>query len=144
VDLFERRDWLIVPNGADEPDVERLSRFVRALGAVPRRVHADAHDRVMAYVSHLPQLLATALMATAGDAVGREGLGQAGPGFADMTRLASSPPDIWRGILATNADYIAEALRALAGALPIAGGQLAESARIEQLFQKANEWAGRT
>ncbi len=144
VDLFERRDWLIVANGAAEADVARLSRFVRALGAVARRMRADAHDRLMAYVSHLPQLLATTLMTTAAGAVGKEGLSAAGPGFADMTRLASSSADIWRGILATNADYIAEALRALADALPLAGDKLIDPAGIDTMFQKANEWAGRT
>jgi prephenate dehydrogenase len=143
-DLFERRDWLIVPNGAAEADVDRLSRFVRALGGVVRKVQADAHDRLMAYVSHLPQLLATTLMTTAAGAVGKDGLAAAGPGFADMTRLASSPADIWRGILATNGDYIAEALRALADALPLADGKLADPARLDAMFQKANEWAGRT
>ena len=143
-DLFERRDWLLVPDGASDADVDRLGRFVLGLGGVVRRMQADAHDRLMAYVSHLPQLLATTLMTTAAGAVGKEGLAAAGPGFADMTRLASSPADIWRGILATNGDYIAEALRALADALPLAGDRLADPAALDAMFQKANEWAGRT
>ena len=143
-DLFDRREWLVVQGGAAEADAHDLERFVRGLGAVPRRVDADVHDRLMAYVSHLPQLLSTALMATAADAVGKTGLAAAGPGFTDMTRLASSPVEIWRGILATNADYVAEALSALVKALPLADGRLADAARIEAMFRGANEWSVRT
>ena len=143
-DLFDRREWLIVQGRAPEHDVQDLERFVRGLGAVPRRIDADAHDRLMAYVSHLPQLLSTTLMTTAAAAVGRAGLAAAGPGFTDMTRLASSSVEIWRGILATNADYIAEALDALVKTLPLVDGQLADTSRIEAMFRGANEWSAGT
>ncbi len=143
-DLFEGREWLIVPGRAPEEDVRGLERLVRGLGALPRRMDADRHDRLMAYVSHLPQLLATMLMTTAASAVGEQGLAAAGPGFADMTRLASSPFEIWRGILATNADYVAEALGALAATLPLADGKLADPGRLEAMFRGANEWSERT
>ena len=141
-DLFEGREWLVVPNGGAPADVGRVERLVAALGATSRRVDADAHDRLMAYVSHLPQLLATALMSTAGAAVGAGGLAAAGPGFADMTRLASSSLEIWRGILDTNGDYIAEAADALVSALPASSTALADRARIDELFERANEWVG--
>jgi prephenate dehydrogenase len=143
-DLFRDREWLLVQDGGTEEDVRSLEDLVRGLGAAPRRISADAHDRLMAYVSHLPQILASALMTTAGDAVGREGLAAAGPGFADMTRLASSPAEIWCGILASNGDHIAEALRAFVSALPLGADGLAETSRIEALFQGANDWAKRT
>ena len=59
---------------------------------------ADEHDRLLAYLSHLPQLTASALM----HAVGERGVGArlalAGRGLVDTTRLASSPADIWRDI----------------------------------------------
>ena len=50
-----------------------------------------AHDRLLAFLSHLPQLTASALMQVVGDAVGQEGLALAGRGLVDTTRLASSP-----------------------------------------------------
>ena len=91
--------------------------FVRALGAEPRVIGVDAHDRLLAFLSHLPQLTASALMQVVGDAVGPEGLALAGRGLADTTRLASSPADIWKDIAATNGDEIASALDALIGLL---------------------------
>ena len=137
--LFEHREWLLVPGHAEEAAVQRVERLALSLGAHPRRLDADAHDRLMAYVSHLPQILATALMTTAGNAVGRDGLAAAGPGFADMTRLASSPAEIWRGILASNADFVAEALSAFIAALPSAPA-LDDAVRIDEMFRQANEW----
>jgi prephenate dehydrogenase len=139
-DLFLRRQWLFVPGTAPDADLLRLEQMVEGLGARPRRMEPDAHDRLMAYVSHLPQLLATALMTTAGDAVGREGLAAAGPGFSDMTRLASSPADVWQGIVATNADYIAEAIAALVAALPATQGGAIDPRQVEAMFRRANGW----
>jgi prephenate dehydrogenase len=139
-DLFEGRPWLLVPADAPEPAIDRLEQLVEGLGAIPRRTNAETHDRVMAYVSHLPQLLANVLMSTAGAAVGEDGIAISGRGFADMTRLASSPGDVWRGIVATNADFIAEAASALIAMLPATPDQLADSARIEECFRQANRW----
>src|SRR6266853_725332 len=86
-DLFRGRPWLLTPSGdAGGPAVEQLSAFARALGAEPRIVDAGTHDRLLAFLSHLPQLTASALMAVVGDAVGKDGLSLAGRGLADSTR----------------------------------------------------------
>ena len=68
---------------------------------------------MVAYLSHVPQLVAWALHEAAGDgAGGRQLLGLAGPGFRDMTRLARSPRALWREILAENRPEVARALAA--------------------------------
>jgi prephenate dehydrogenase len=143
-DLFDGREWMIVPGTASPDDVDLLEATIRGLGAAPRRIDADVHDRLMAYVSHLPQLLASALMSVAGDAVGAQGLASAGQGFADMTRLAASHPDVWRGILSTNADYVAEAVRTLIDRLPADAPALADVTAIDALFRRANTWSFRS
>ena len=71
---------------------------------------AAEHDALLAYLSHLPQLTASALMHVVGEHAGAEGLALAGRGLRDTTRLASSPPDIWRDIASTNAANVAAAL----------------------------------
>ena len=88
----------------------RLSAFVEALGARVHLMTPEAHDSLVAYLSHLPQLAASALMHLVGERAGAEGLALAGRGLRDTTRLASSPPDIWRDIAATNRDNIARAI----------------------------------
>ena len=80
--------------------------FAAGLGARPMMMDADEHDRVMAFVSHLPQLAASALMEVVGARGAAEGLRVAGRGLVDTTRLASSPASVWRDICVTNADAI--------------------------------------
>jgi prephenate dehydrogenase len=140
-DLFRGRPWLLTPTGdAAGPAVEKLSAFVRALGAVPQVVGVDEHDRLLAYLSHLPQLAASALMRVVGDAVGAEGLAFAGRGLADTTRLATSPADIWRDITSTNADEIGPALDELIRALERLRRDLGTGDELEDVFVSARRW----
>lgn len=117
-DLFVGKPWLLVEGTASADDAIRVEAFVRALGAVSRWMPADVHDRTVAYVSHLPQVVAAALMNAAERAVGGTGPHVAGNAFAEMTRLASSPAEMWEAICAENADFVAEALRAFLSELP--------------------------
>jgi prephenate dehydrogenase len=146
-DLFVKRPWLLTPEGdrraeAGSP-LGKLTAFISALGAVPKQMDAEAHDRLLAYLSHLPQLTASALMQVVGDAVGQDGLELAGRGLADTTRLSSSPADIWTDIAATNADQIGAALDALIGVLKDLREDLAEGERIEEVFTAAASWRER-
>jgi prephenate dehydrogenase len=142
-DLFAGRPWLLVSSEAPAETCTKIAAFVRGLGAEPHEIDPDTHDRTMAYVSHLPQIVSTALMARVGDAVGDTGLARAGRGLADMTRLAASPSDVWQGILATNADYIAEAAEALAADLRDIRGELTDEAAVAGRFERAHRWRSR-
>jgi len=140
-DLFAGRPWIFTPDGDDSPDaVARLSRFVTGLGASPCILSAEEHDRVMAYVSHLPQLAASALMEAVGAAAGIDGLRMAGRGLVDTTRLASSPADVWRDICLTNADAIGDALDCLIARLTQLRGDLRQGEAIEAIFSAAAKW----
>jgi len=132
-DLFVGKPWILTPvDGHDPASLDRLKTFARGLGAVPVELDADAHDHLMAFVSHLPQLAASALMDVVGSAAGSEGLRLAGRGLVDTTRLASSPASVWRDICLTNPDEISRALDALIARLTelrsdIQGGQALEA-----------------
>jgi len=140
-DLFAGRPWIFTPDGDDSTEaVERLSRFVTGLGARPCILSAEEHDRVMAYVSHLPQLVASALMEAVGAAAGSDGLRMAGRGLVDTTRLASSPADVWRDICLTNADAIGDALDCLIARLTQLRGDLRHGEAIEAIFSAAAKW----
>jgi len=140
-DLFTGRPWIFTPDGDDATEaVERLSRFVTGLGARPCILSAEEHDRVMAYVSHLPQLVASALMEAVGAAAGSDGLRMAGRGLVDTTRLASSPADVWRDICLTNADAIGDALDCLIARLTQLRGDLRHGEAIEAIFSAAAKW----
>jgi prephenate dehydrogenase len=140
-DLFAGRPWIFTPDGhASTGAVERLSRFVTGLGAKPSILSAEEHDRVMAFVSHLPQLVASALMDTVGSAAHGDGLGMAGRGLVDTTRLASSPADVWRDICLTNADSIGEALDCFIARLTQLRGDLRRGDEVEAIFAAAAKW----
>ena len=139
-DLFKGRPWLLTPSGASGDALEKLTAFVSALGAQPRIIDAALHDRVLAFLSHLPQLTASALMQVVGDAVGQDGLALAGRGLADTTRLASSPAEIWRDITATNADEIGLALDELIAMLQDLRHDLPVGDRLADVFNGAASW----
>jgi prephenate dehydrogenase len=119
--LFRGAAWWIVP--ARETGANRLvRRLVHAAGARTVVTDARTHDRVVAYLSHAPQVIAWALAEAARrDPVARRHLRHAGPGFRDMTRLARSPRRLWRDILGANRTELARALAAFLLRLRSAG-----------------------
>ncbi len=139
-DLFNGRPWLLTPATETGDAVEKLSAFIKALGAEPRVLDVATHDRLLAYLSHLPQLTASALMTVVGNAVGAQGLALSGKGLADTTRLASSPAEIWRDIAATNADEIGPALDALVAVLQELRRDLTDGDRLADVFADAARW----
>jgi prephenate dehydrogenase len=105
--------WVLTPRPeTDRAAVERLSGWIERIGARPVSMDADRHDRLVAFVSHLPQVASTALMAVAaGEEAGEPDiLLLAAGGFRDLTRLASSNPRLWSEILLANREAIADAI----------------------------------
>lgn len=140
-ELFQGRPWLLTPDSdAGGEALEKLSAFVRALGAEPHVMTSAAHDRLLAFLSHLPQLTASALMSVVGEAVGEPGLELAGRGLVDTTRLASSPAGIWRDVAGTNAAAIGEALDQLIAVLTALKADLGSGERLAEIFSAAARW----
>jgi prephenate dehydrogenase len=140
-DLFRSRPWIFTPATPSSPDtLDRLFEFVRGLGARPATMEADTHDRLMAYVSHLPQLAASVLMEVVGRAASSEGLRFAGRGLTDSTRLASSPASVWRDVCASNADDIGPALDTLIARLTELRADLQSGRTVDQVFDDAAKW----
>ena len=144
-DLFADRPWLLTRSlSTTDAALDALTLFVSGLGAVPRTIDAAEHDRLLAFLSHLPQLTVTALIHVVGDHAGAEGLAMAGRGLHDTTRLASSPASPWRDIVATNGDNIGTAIDALIAALT----ELKSATRpegtavLERMFLSAARWKG--
>ena len=143
-DLFVDRPWLFTPEGEDENvELDRLFSFVRKLGARPHIIGPTEHDRLLAFVSHLPQLTASVLMHVVGTTAQEEGLALTGRGLFDGTRLAGSPADIWRDICRSNADQIGEALDGFISELQILRRNLETSREIDRIFGSAENWRSR-
>ena len=144
-DLFEGVDVWLCPGDGGGPAgtgsaTDRASAFWRLLGARPGTIAADRHDRMMAWASHLPQLLANALAAALDEAgLGRELLG---PGGTDMTRLAGSSPEVWTPLLEAAATEDARALRSAEAHIATIRRALetGDSAAIEGIMKRGNRW----
>jgi prephenate dehydrogenase len=105
--------WVLSATEASDPAaVATLGSWIESLGASAVRMPGDRHDRLVAFVSHLPQVASTALMSLAAteEADEPEILLLAAGGFRDLTRLAASDAALWSSILLANRDQIAEAI----------------------------------
>jgi prephenate dehydrogenase len=116
-DLFEGATWYLTPSPDTPPAVlERLRGLIERLGARPVAIESDAHDRLMANVSHLPHVLANVLVARTLRTIESErmtgengGLGT-GPSFRDAIRVAGANTAIWTDIYMSNYDLLADTL----------------------------------
>jgi prephenate dehydrogenase len=110
-DLFDGATWYLTPAGGSTAGVlyERLHRLLTSIGAQPTAIDADAHDRLLACVSHLPHVLANVLVAQAASSIGgeeRRRLPAVGPSFRDATRVAGANSSIWTDIYMSNRDAL--------------------------------------
>lgn len=109
-DLFEQAVCILTP--VEETDREALQvvhDFWKALGGVPRTLPPAQHDEIVARISHLPHVVAAAVV----NVVCRDGsqpLNFVGPGFKDFTRIASGPAGMWTEICQQNRQEIGRAL----------------------------------
>jgi prephenate dehydrogenase len=109
-DLFSGRPWVVAPHPAStRSSVDAVTTLVRHCGAAPVTMTPAEHDRILAVLSHLPQLAASALAAEAGS-LPNGALSLVGQGLEDMTRIADSPAALWAAIGVANAGAVAEAL----------------------------------
>lgn len=104
--LFRGRPWILC--GGGETHRHRVEHMAHAVGAVPRDLGPDTHDRAVAWTSHLPQILAS-LLVTEIDR-GPSTSEVVGPGFESWSRLAGSPPELWQEILEGNQDAVLAAI----------------------------------
>ena len=122
--------------------VEKIQALWEACGARSTRLEPDEHDAVLAAVSHLPHVLAYALVH---DIAGRPNAEQlfsyAAGGFRDFTRIASSHPEMWRDICIANRDRLLAELTRYQIQLGVVEKllQASDAAALEKLFAEARE-----
>jgi prephenate dehydrogenase len=111
-DLFAGATWYLTPApSASRVLYGRLERLIELLGARPAEIEADAHDRLMASVSHLPHVLANVLVTQVAEVFERESRQPAvGPSLRDAIRVAGANTAIWTDIYLANRDALIEAI----------------------------------
>jgi len=116
--LFQKARYVLTPVTPDELEDKRVkafSRLLESMGARPFVTDPQSHDRAVAFLSHLPQLVSTGLASLIAEQGAEDFLPaeMAASGFRDVTRLADSPYEVWRDICLTNIENIQSALESL-------------------------------
>lgn len=142
-ELFEGKNVVLTPFAENSPGaVEQVRSLWRACGANVVEMPAETHDKIFAAVSHLPHLLAFALVdELASRPNAKQLFSFAASGFRDFTRIASSSPEMWRDIALGNRDgLVAELDRFLEHAKQLRDALAAgDGARVEALMARARE-----
>lgn len=113
-DLFRGAACIVTPTPRSLPAaVEKVAAFWEWLGCRVFHLPPETHDRAIARVSHLPHLVAAALVHAAADPAAPEAIELVGPGFRDSTRIAMGPAAMWDEILRENRAAVLDAIRAL-------------------------------
>ena len=142
--LFRDAVWLITPIDPSAPLTETETAYLgllRSFGARIISMDAERHDRLCAWISHLPQMMATALACTLREELGDdEAVSQiGGRALREMTRIARSPYSMWRDIAMTNSENLEDALMRYEQQL----AHLRENLRgpgLREMFEEANQW----
>ena len=142
--LFRDAVWLITPVEPEKPHTELQNAYLTLLRSIGARVismDAERHDRLCAWISHLPQMMATALACTLREELGYdEAVSQiGGRALREMTRIAHSPFSMWRDIAMTNSENLEDALLRYEQQLT----HLRENLRgpgLREMFEEANQW----
>ena len=113
--LFRGAAWIVATDDTGSEDVAEVEAVIASLGARPVRMTAEEHDEAVAAVSHLPQVLAAALLAEA--AAHTTALDLAAGSFRDLTRVAVSAPEVWAQLLVANRDAVSADIRGIAARL---------------------------
>jgi len=140
-ELFRGRRVIVtpLPENADS-SVRRIEAAWSACGARISRMDPEEHDAVLAAVSHLPHLLAFALVhEIAGRGNSEQLFSYAAGGFRDFTRIASSHPEMWRDVCLANKDHLLKELSRFEKSLKRIGSLLesGDAAALEKLFAEA-------
>jgi prephenate dehydrogenase len=139
--LFRNARYALTPATPDHLSDERVKAFcclIESVGAHPFLCDAAAHDRAVAYLSHLPQLVSTGLSSLIAEQSSEDflPLELSASGFRDITRLAESSYTVWRDICLTNIENIQSALESLIEKLETLKAHLSDR-ELEREFKQA-------
>lgn len=108
-ELFKQAKWVITPcEDVDSDDIEKIESIIKLTGAIPIKMDTKEHDKAVALISHMPMLIAQALMKTA--LKDKNAIKLASSGFRDMTRLALSNTEMANDMITLNSENISQSL----------------------------------
>ena len=143
--LFQDKTYILTPTKKSNLiAIEKIFSLIKMIGANRLILDPLEHDRIVAAVSHLPQIMAVSLMSMVNELAQKENNNNyfkaVGDGFKDVTRIASSPYKIWEDICDTNQENILEMIQEFRNYLGVMEGKLKnDPSSLKEEFQKANK-----
>ncbi len=143
--LFQNAYYILTPSPDVSDDaMETMKHFVTAIGAIPFVMDAATHDYATAGISHLPHIIAASLVDYVHTADSPDELMRtlAAGGFKDITRIASSSPQMWQDICLSNAEQITALLSDYINLLDTIRSDISNhnSDKLYQLFEQAKDY----
>lgn len=141
-DLFQGRPWIVDTQGVDVDVVEKASELIELLGGHKIDLDSSEHDKAVALVSHLPQLISSLLakQLTGGE---ERWLDLAGAGLRDTTRIAGSDSKLWREIVTANSQALTPLLQALQADLTKLIASLGDENSVAELINDGQKGRAR-
>lgn len=136
-DLFQGRPWIIDPTGVDGELLEKGREVIELCGGHLIEMGIENHDKAVALVSHLPQILSS-LLAAQLEGAPAEWLDLAGSGLRDTTRIAASNPDLWKEIISANRIALQPLVDKAIEDLQDLARNLKDSHRVEEFMKSGN------
>jgi prephenate dehydrogenase len=143
LDLFRKKKWILTPTPRVKPALrKKLMRWVKNLGAEVVIMDPAEHDRIFAAVSHLPNLLGYGLANAVDSLRDPKAVILAGSSLRDMTRVAASPPEMWRDICVANRMEILRMIRRFEAEFDKFKQAVDEGdeAELYRLFERGNQF----
>jgi len=136
-DLFQARPWIIDSREVSPELLQIGIELIEICGATVIDMPVDEHDKAVALISHLPQIMSSALASTL-EGAPAQWLDLAGGGLRDTTRIAASSPTLWREIIAANSQALVPLLSRVIENLQDLASSLNSQSAIEEFIQSGN------
>jgi len=136
-DLFQGRPWALDSSGVTSELLEAGRELITACGGHILEISSAEHDRAVALVSHMPQIMSS-LLAAQLEGAPAQWLDLAGSGLRDTTRIAASNPGLWREIISANKDALEPLLDRVIESLQELRGSLSDEGFVEDFIKDGN------
>lgn len=143
--LFENAYYILAPGSSSDVEaLHFLEELIKGIGGIPVILEADEHDKITGSISHVPHIIAAALVNLVREKDSPEGKMQmlAAGGFKDITRIASSSPELWESIILSNRERVMDILKGYIELLEQFGKYVEnrDSSQIRRFFKTSRDY----
>ena len=138
--LFENAYYILIPSEDNAPALNKVKTVIEGLKSLPVMLDAEKHDQILSMISHLPHLVAIALVNAVRNCGDNYMHTLAAGGFKDLTRIASSSPEMWEEICRSNQKNILSSIGLFCDELNVFKEKITEDKSTKAIFTEAKNY----